>query len=358
MKLATSPSKAQSSPEGELPVFQMLWDCKFCGTQKLLGVDHRFCPNCGARQDPAWRYFPSEADKKLVTDPNYVYHGADRLCPYCQQPNSAAAQFCVACGGDLSGAAEVERRQAVIAGSAEDTGKADDLVLKRFQAQQTAAKPQPKRNPLPLILILAAIIGVFAFVFILANQRIPATLAVSDLQWSRMIQIERLNTLTGSSWRDQMPSDAYNVSCSLRDRAYTVSERVQTGVRRVDRGDGTFIEQPVYENRSRTEYRKEQYCSYAYDRWQKVREVRTSGGATDPLVWGAVNLGAREREGGREERLLVFFKQVDKPNERRLEYRAKSEAEWRSFQVNQRYTVNFDGFGNVVWSDLKVQEPR
>ena len=42
--------------------YQMLWDCKFCGTQKLLGVTHRHCPNCGAAQDPERRYFPAEAD--------------------------------------------------------------------------------------------------------------------------------------------------------------------------------------------------------------------------------------------------------------------------------------------------------
>ncbi len=352
------PNSPRSTSAGGEPVYQMLWDCKFCGTQKLLGVDHRFCPNCGARQDPEWRYFPSEADKKLVTDPKYTYHGADRACPYCQQPNSAAAQFCVACGADLSSAAEVARRASITAGSAEDTGKARDLVLERFQAELAAAKPKPKPKPLPLILILAAIFGFFAFMFVLASQRTPAELVVDELAWSRVIEIERLNTLTGSGWHDQVPPGAYNVSCSLRDRPYTVTERVQTGMRRVDRGDGTFIEQPIFENRSRTEYRSERYCSYTYDQWQRAREVRTSGGADDPLVWGAVNLGPREREGGREERLLVFFKRVEKPDDRRLEYRAKSEAEWRAFRVNDRYMVNFDGFGNVLWGDLKPQEPR
>lgn len=353
------PDSQRSAPAGDQPVYQMLWDCQFCGTQKLLGVDHRFCPNCGARQDPEWRYFPTEEDKKLVTDPKYTYHGADRACPYCKQPNSAAAQFCVACGGDLSGAAEVARRESVIVGSAEDTGKARDLVLERFKAQQAAAKPaKPKSNPLPLILILAAVVGVIGFLIFLSVQRTPAELIVDELQWSRVIAIERLNTLTGSGWHDQVPPGAYNVSCSLRDRPYTVTERVRVDTRRVDRGDGTFIEQPVYESRTRTEYRSERYCNYTYDQWQRVREVRTSGGADDPLVWGAVNLGAREREGGREERLLVFFKRADKPQERRLEYRARTEAEWRSFRVNARYSVNFDGFGNVVWGDLKPQAPR
>lgn len=352
------PDLPRSTPASGEPVYQMLWDCKFCGTQKLLGVDHRFCPNCGGKQDPEWRYFPSEEDKKLVTDPKYTYRGADRLCPYCGQPNSAAAQFCVACGGDLSSAAEVVRRESVMVGSAEDTGRARDLVLERFQAQQAAAKPTPKRNPLPLILIVAAIVGFFAFMFILATQRTPADLVVDELAWSRSIAIERLNTLSGSGWHDQVPPGAYNVSCTLRDRPYTVTERVQIGTRRVDRGDGSFIEQPVFENRSRTEYRSERFCNYTYDQWQQVREVRTGGGAADPLVWGAVNLGAREREGGREERLLVFFKRPDKPQERRLEYRATSETEWRTFRVGALYVVNFDGFGNVVWSDLKPKEPR
>ena len=39
-------------------VYEMFWDCAFCGTTALLGVTNRHCPNCGAPQDETRRYFP------------------------------------------------------------------------------------------------------------------------------------------------------------------------------------------------------------------------------------------------------------------------------------------------------------
>ncbi len=84
--------------------YQMLWDCPYCGSEKLLGLDHRHCPTCGAPQDPARRYFPSEADKIAVVD--HRFSGADRVCPSCQTPNAATCEFCGNCGTPLSEAAE------------------------------------------------------------------------------------------------------------------------------------------------------------------------------------------------------------------------------------------------------------
>ena len=43
--------------------YEMLWDCEYCDMPKLLGVSQRFCPNCGAAQNPDKRYFPEDEDK-------------------------------------------------------------------------------------------------------------------------------------------------------------------------------------------------------------------------------------------------------------------------------------------------------
>ena len=38
--------------------YQMLWDCRHCGSEGLLGLDHKHCPGCGGAQDTGSRYFP------------------------------------------------------------------------------------------------------------------------------------------------------------------------------------------------------------------------------------------------------------------------------------------------------------
>ena len=91
------------APQSGAKVYEMQWDCKFCGTKKLLGKTHRFCPNCGAQQDPTWRYFPSDSEKVAVQD--HVYVGADIICKACQSLNSGKAEFCGNCGAPLSDAA-------------------------------------------------------------------------------------------------------------------------------------------------------------------------------------------------------------------------------------------------------------
>ena len=48
-------------------VFEMLWDCASCDTKNLLGKTNRFCPVCGAPQDPKRRRFPKATDGTFVT---------------------------------------------------------------------------------------------------------------------------------------------------------------------------------------------------------------------------------------------------------------------------------------------------
>ncbi len=81
------------------PVYEMLWDCKFCGQKKLLGLTHRHCPNCGAQQDANARYFPPDAERVAVQDHRFV--GADIVCRYCSAASSRAAHHCGNCGAPL-----------------------------------------------------------------------------------------------------------------------------------------------------------------------------------------------------------------------------------------------------------------
>ena len=58
--------------------YEMLWNCGACGSEKLLGVTHRHCPNCGAAQEASRRYFPSDEEKVAVADHRYT--GVDHQC--------------------------------------------------------------------------------------------------------------------------------------------------------------------------------------------------------------------------------------------------------------------------------------
>jgi hypothetical protein len=92
------------------PVYEMLWNCSHCSTQKLLGLTHRHCPNCGAKQDPSARYFPADHEKVAVQ--NHQYVGADLVCRYCSAACSRKAHNCAQCGAPLAQGAPVKSRAA------------------------------------------------------------------------------------------------------------------------------------------------------------------------------------------------------------------------------------------------------
>jgi hypothetical protein len=340
--------------------YQMLWDCRFCGTPKLLGIDHRHCPNCGAKQDPDWRYFPSESDKVLIDSPNYEYAGVDKICPFCQQPNSAAANFCKECGGDLSAAKVASVKDHVVTGSATHTGQREDLVAKNFQMQQNATKKKGGGVPRILIVIVAlALLGIGGFIF-LSRSTFDAKVMVSDIQWERVIQVEQYRTFSGTDWRNEVPGGAYSLSCRPEQRAYTRTIQEQCGTVKQDRGDGSFVEKPKYCDKKVTDYKTEDKCSYKVDKWVDTDLLKTTGGPNDPLAWPnftpsttSTVLGA-ERERYREQNLLVIFTDTDKSaNGKQYTYETEDENKWRQFKVEQVYSVKINRLGVVQWDTLK-----
>jgi hypothetical protein len=119
---------------GDGKVYEMLWDCKFCGTKKLLGKTHRFCPN--RRPAPIRRYFP--ADRKVVVQ-DRVFVGADKSAPPASL-SAASAEFA---------ATVVRLRQSCCRKRQGErkTGEGQNSLLK----SQSAQRPQANRpgNPNP-----------------------------------------------------------------------------------------------------------------------------------------------------------------------------------------------------------------
>jgi hypothetical protein len=375
-------SQAQSQPTAKTSpppnrsgeqVFQMLWDCRFCGTTKLLGLDHRHCPNCGAAQDPEWRYFPSNEDMVFVTNPKYS--GVDKVCPFCQQPNSADAKFCRECGGDLSGGKEAIVRRSMSTGFEGAEGIRDDVVKKKFEADLAPALAQKKASGLPIgkIALVAAVLLVIACIagfFALSNSTYGASLTVVDKRWERVVTIEQLRAVTGDGWRNQVPSGAYNMSCSPRQRAYTESERYVCGFEMVDRGDGSGTRRDKYCTRNKTTYRTEDYCSYAVNQWVFDQKLPISGGPNEPLIWPSYNLNTGSSVGSqrekREEVLIVVFKVTGSDGKTYTldnlrgspQVSPQELATWESFRVGQQYNVSINRLEQVQWDSLKLISPQ
>lgn len=261
-------------------VYEMLWDCGYCGTKKLLGLTHRHCPSCGAPQDPAKRYFPGDADKVLARD--HVYVGSDRTCPACRAPNGAKSACCGGCGAPLEGAAEVAR------------------VKESAPAPVPAAKGPKGRFSARIGWVLAAVaLGVYAL-----TRSKPASLSVAQHSWQRTIDIERLVPATESAWCDQLPAGAKVLSQSREVRSQRkVEDGQECTTHKVDQGDGTYVEREDCRPRYRGEPVYDERCSYAVLRWQTERTLTSDGASLlDAPRWPLVqSLRAGGGEGGERE---------------------------------------------------------
>jgi hypothetical protein len=341
-------------------VYEMQWDCKFCGTTKLLGKTHRFCPNCGAQQDSTWRYFPSDAEKVAVQD--HVYVGADRICPACNSLNSGKSEFCGNCGAGLTEAAQA--KEGATRTRDEDAGafQAENLRERQEQAQypQAAAaaqaKPQGKANITCFIVMLVVVGIVAAGIFILTRTR-EASAYVTGFEWERTVQIERLSPISGSSICDRMPITAYNVS---RNYEQVGSQRVPDGqecsVAQVDQGDGTFRE----ERRCETTYRDEPVygyvCYYTVNSWVNSRVARADGDKDTEPFWprtgvtsNCLTLGC-ERESNRSEAYVLEFR----GDGNRTFTCPVSYALWDETGMERSFTLEIGAaLGNIVCSSLE-----
>lgn len=293
--------------------YEMLWDCKFCRTTKLLGLTHRYCPVCGAPQNAEERYFPSDEDKVRVAD--HKYFGRDLMCEHCHTFNSRNSQHCRDCGAPLEAAkdAPVKPDAPGEPGAAQTQG----LVGKGAQGKTRATNKARANSRWGLWLTLIAgalVVGVCVFFF----WKRDTTFEVVGHEWVRTVDIERFGPVRETAWCDQLPGGARELS---RQREVRSQEQVRDGetctMRRIDQGDGTFREEkhcePRYTNRPVYDYR----CDYEVNKWAKARSVERKGQSLAPAPeWPAVDVSSCnrvgcERPGAKRERYEVRLKGAD-----------------------------------------------
>ena len=300
------------------PVYEMLWNCEYCSATKLLGKTHRHCPQCGAAQDPSARYFPPDEEKIAVQD--HVYFGVDWKCINCQTPNSSASAFCGNCGAPKDGSGKVE-----LAHDKPEEESAD-----------TAPPPEPDqgggKGKAVGCCVLFFIIGLVLFCGLSTFWTKSSTLTVSGHTWERTIQIEAYGPTSKSDWCDKMPSDAYDVRKSDKQRDV---EKIPDGedctTKNVDNGDGTFRQEEECTTRYRDKPIYDDWCSYTIDQWSQSRVASAAGSDLSPS-WPSSDVNtcnkARvgcEREGQRGETYTVTFRGDGETHSCEL-----SESEWRS----------------------------
>ena len=304
-------------------VFEMLWDCGFCGTAQLLGKTNRYCPSCGAPQDETKRYFPPPGKEKEVIA-NNTFDGGDLKGPACSTPNGAKANNCRHCGSPLNEAAAVK------------------------QLAERDNRPPPPAVPVKKAwgwkvkaAIGTGIASLIAMVLIAALWKKEVTATVEGHSWKREIQVESLQQVAESAWRDAVPGDAYAMSCSKEQRT---TKKVPDGetchTKDVDRGDGTFERKNVCETKYKSEPVYDDKCRYTVDRWKRVRSVASQGSIDDAPQWPTVSLKHAgtcrgcEREGPRSQEYIVALAGPE------TKYTCdKPEDQWRAFKVGKKYPL-------------------
>jgi hypothetical protein len=322
-------------------IYEMLWDCTYCGAAKLLGKSQKFCPQCGAPQDPKARYFPAEEDKVEAT--GYRYEGADNICAGCQSPNGALAEFCSRCGAPLSDAVQVKRLSDQV--RSDDEKFAASLSQRKLEAEQRrAAAPKPeaagKRGYGRWIAVL--VLGLVGLAMALLFWTKSETVEVAGHYWRQEIRIERFGPVAESAWCEQVPFGAYGVSRHTEVRSYRqVPDGQDCHVRRVDRGDGTFAERQECQPRYRSEPVYGQRCEYRIDRWMPARSAVAEGHDLNPrwpvsgVVGGRTCVGC-EREGPREADYELLLRSTGTGRE----YRCPLPLErWRAAAVESRWSL-------------------
>lgn len=301
--------------------YEMMWDCGYCDTKKLLGKSHKHCPSCGTAQDPNKRYFPPEEEKVAVEDHQFV--GADKVCPYCDAPNSAIATYCTECAGPLDGSKEV------------------NLVdEKPTPPSKPAAEPKSSKLPWIIGIILIVVIAVIA----LLQMTEERSVTVVGHSWERNIEIEQYKLVTENDWRDKVPSKGSIRTCTDKERS---TEKVADGETcttvKNDNGDGTYKES----EKCQTKYKEvpiyDDWCSYDIKKWTVVDTKKAAGKTLEPS-WpttairecSMIALGC-EREGSKTSKYNVHFK-----DEAGKEHAcAFTESKWKEIAVNQTKVMEF-----------------
>jgi len=332
-------------------VYEMQWDCQFCGTTKLLGKTHRFCPNCGAPQDPKSRYYPSDEEKVAVKD--HVFVGADKVCTSCNTLNSAESEFCQNCGAPLTesvGVGSIEAQTAA-EGVAFTNSGSRDVTRERHESEMMRVGVMKNKNDdgtnWKVIGIVGGVIAVIAVaLFAMFFWKQEATVVAESHSWEREIRVDEYVAFTEQNWHDSAPfgDEVFRGMCVSKERSQRqVPDGETCSNVRVDQGDGTFRQERQCQTKYRSEPVYDDWCTFTGKRWQYERSVSTTGSSiSETPKWGNVALNCDdqrsigcEREAERIEKYYVQF-----AGDKDVKYKCDfPQTQWETIKIESVWTV-------------------
>jgi hypothetical protein len=202
-----------------------------------------------------------------------------------------------------------------------------------------------KRSPLMVIGLigLVCILGVACIALITFLTRTSeVTGTVSALQWKLSINIEQLQPVTHSDWRESIPANVNIGSCQLKlNRVQDFPEgnyqevcgtpyTVDTGT-----GVGEVVQDCRYEIYM-------DYCQYTVQEWTVVDTISQTGTDPNPF-WPDLFLSSDQRQGDRTEDYTVFF-DTEKGV---MDYSTNDLAVFQTFQPGSIWLLDVNTFGSI-----------
>jgi len=312
--------------------FEMMWDCSYCDTKKLLGKSHKHCPNCGTAQDPTQRYFPPDEEKIAVEDHEYV--GRDIICGFCDAPNSALAKFCTECAGPMDGTKTVQ--------------------LINEGGEITNQTPKPKQTKNSAIQWFFGIIAFGVIILLVLSLEEEKKVTVSGHSWSRSIEVEKYKLVTKENWQDRVPTNGKIQSCKNKKRdTKKIEDGEECSTIKKDNGDGTYNESETCETKYKTVPIYDDWCKYEIKKWTVVRTETETGNDLQPS-WPTVSMRTCdmvalncEREGKRKSVYSVLLK--DEKN--KIHDCSFEENKWKEIQEGNSKTMSFGSVTGLIDCD-------
>lgn len=344
---------------------ELYWTCPSCGSENL--GSHAYCTSCGSPQ-PKNIEFHQSGNQQLLTDAEKIKRakaGADIHCGFCGTRNPATASVCSQCGADLK--AGNKRAAGKIVGAFSEgaiqpikcancgtmnagtrlkcgnCGSPLSHGAPPKSVKAAAAAPPLNRNA--LIIGGVVLLLLCAAIYFLFFRTTEITGVVAQVNWQRSVAIEGFGPVQSQAWIDEVPSDAYDLSCSERVRSSQSDppangryEEVCGTPYNVDTGGG-YAE--VVQD---CEYRVyDDYCSYTVDAWAAVATAQLEG-ANFNAVWPDPVLANDQRLGEQTADYVCVFDSNDKT----YSYHTSSTDEFQLCAVGSTWTLTVNGAGAVV----------